>query len=95
MYLNGSNLNFDTGVLDVSQSMIHALKGEIIVKQPKTKKSTRNVALPSSMLKELTEYYEYRIQERNDIGDEWCGFNCFFMFSHPRGQPFRHDRPYQ
>ncbi|MGE7057176.1 tyrosine-type recombinase/integrase, partial [Paenibacillus glucanolyticus] len=90
-----SEVDFDTGVLDVSQSMIHALKGEIIVKQPKTKKSTRNVALPSSVLKELKEYYEYRIQERNDIGDQWYGGNWFFMFSHPHGQPFHHERPYQ
>ncbi|MFE9278705.1 tyrosine-type recombinase/integrase [Paenibacillus glucanolyticus] len=46
--LEWKHLDFDTGILDVSQSMIHALEGEIIVKQPETKKSTRNVALPSS-----------------------------------------------
>jgi integrase len=48
--LEWKHLDFKSGVLDVSQTMIHALKGEIIVKQPKTKKSIRKVALPSSML---------------------------------------------
>ncbi|WP_338121934.1 site-specific integrase [Paenibacillus elgii] len=92
--LEWKHLDFNNGVLDVSQTMIHALKGEIIVKQPKTKKSIRKVALPSSMLKELKEYYDYRMQERNDIGDAWRGGNWLFMFSHPDGQPFHHERPY-
>jgi integrase len=92
--LEWRHLDFSTGVLDVSQTMIHALKGEIIVKQPKTKKSIRKVALPSSMLKELREYYAYRMQERKDIGDAWRGGDWFFMFSHPNGHPFHHERPY-
>ncbi|MFC4808790.1 tyrosine-type recombinase/integrase [Paenibacillus sp. GCM10023250] len=92
--LEWKHLDFNTGVLDVSQSMIHALKGEVIVKQPKTKKSIRKVALPNSMLKELKEYYDYRMQERNNIGDAWRGGNWFFMFSHTDGQPFHHERPY-
>ncbi|MGO4548107.1 tyrosine recombinase XerC [Paenibacillus sp. 2TAB23] len=92
--LEWKHLDFNSGILDVSQTMIHALKGEIIVKQPKTKKSIRKVALPSSMLKELKEYYAYRIQERADIGDAWLGHDWFFMFSHPNGQPFHHERPY-
>ncbi|OMC70323.1 hypothetical protein BK125_26890 [Paenibacillus odorifer] len=37
--LEWKRLDFSNGILDVSQSMIHALKGEIIVKSPKTKTS--------------------------------------------------------
>lgn len=92
--LEWKHLDFNNGILDVSQSLIHALKGEVIVKSPKTKKSIRKVALPSSMLKELKEYYAYRMQERNDVGDSWYSGDWFFMFSHPDGQPFHHERPY-
>lgn len=92
--LEWKHIDFTTGVIDVRQTMIHALKGEVIVKQPKTKKSARKVSLPSSVLEELKEYYSYRIKERNDIGDAWYGGEWFFLFSHPDGQPFHHERPY-
>lgn len=35
--LEWKHLDFNNGILDVSQSLIHALKGEVIVKSPKTK----------------------------------------------------------
>ncbi|WP_431786091.1 tyrosine-type recombinase/integrase [Paenibacillus lactis] len=66
-----------------------------MVKQPKTKKSFRKVALPSSVLEELREYHTYRIQERLDIGNAWRGGSWLFLFSHPDGQPFHHEAPYQ
>lgn len=93
--LEWKHIDWDSGVLDVSQTMIHALKGHIIVKQPKTRNSIRKVALPKSMLEEMKEYYSYRTQERNAIGNDWYGGEWFFMFSHPNGQPFHHERPYQ
>jgi integrase len=34
------------------------------------------------------------MQEQNDVGDAWRGGDWFFMFSHPNGQPFHHERPY-
>jgi len=40
------HIDFYTGVIHVRQTMIHALKGKIIVKLPKTKKSVRKVSLP-------------------------------------------------
>ncbi|MGF7050668.1 integrase [Paenibacillus sp. DS2015] len=88
------HIDWDSGEIKVSQSMIHALKGNIIVKHPKTKDSNRNVALPKSMLEEMKNYYAYRLNERNDMGDDWRGGDWFFMFSHPNGQPFHHERPY-
>lgn len=74
--------------------MIHALKGDVIVKQPKTKNSIRKVALPNSMLEEMKQYYAYRLNERKEMGDKWRGGEWFFIFSHPGGQPFHHERPY-
>ncbi len=93
--LEWKHVDFNTGVIDVRQTMIHALKGEVIVKQPKTKKSIRKVALPSYVLEELKEYYSYRIKERNELGDAWRGGEWFFLFSHSDGQPFHHESPYQ
>lgn len=92
--LEWKHINWDSGVIEVSQSMIHALKGNVIVKKPKTKNSIRKVALPSSMLGEMKGYYAYRLNERNNIGNEWYEGDWFFMFSHPNGQPFHHERPY-
>jgi integrase len=93
--LEWKHIDWNSGVIDVSQTMIHALKGHVIVKQPKTKNSVRKVALPNSMLEEMKKYYTYRTQERNAIGNDWYGGEWFFMFSHPNGQPFHHERPYQ
>lgn len=93
--LQWKHIDFNTGVIDVRQTMIHALKGEVIVKQPKTKKSARTVALPSYVLEELKEYYSYKIKEKNDIGDAWRGGEWFFLFSHSDGQPFHQESPYQ
>ncbi|WP_250635741.1 site-specific integrase [Paenibacillus naphthalenovorans] len=91
--LEWKHVDWDNGVIEVSQSMIHALKGDIIVKQPKTKNSNRKVALPNSMLEELKQYYAYRLSERNEMGDKWRGGEWFFIFSHPDGQPFHHEGP--
>ncbi|MGG3455163.1 tyrosine-type recombinase/integrase [Paenibacillus rhizolycopersici] len=93
--LEWKHVDLSTGVIEVRQTMVHALKGEVIVKQPKTKKSVRKVALPSSVLEELREYHTYRIQERHDIGNAWRGGSWLFLFSHPDGQPFHHEAPYQ
>ncbi len=71
--LEWKHIDWKTGVIDVSQTLIHALKGEIIVKEPKTKNSKRKVALPPSVLEELREYYSYRVKERDKLGDAWNG----------------------
>ncbi|MFC5530996.1 site-specific integrase [Cohnella yongneupensis] len=93
--LEWKHVDLSSGVIDVKQTMVHANKGEVIVKQPKTKKSVRKVALPSSVLEELKEYHAYRIKERNDMGDAWNGGEWFFLFSHANGHPLHHERPYQ
>ncbi|MEK3731922.1 MULTISPECIES: site-specific integrase [unclassified Paenibacillus] len=69
------------------------------IKEPKTKNSKRKVALPASVLEELREYYAYRVKERDKLGDAWNGRDIEgrewnFVFSHPDGTPFHHERPY-
>ncbi|MDU5948654.1 MAG: site-specific integrase, partial [Paenibacillus macerans] len=97
--LEWKHIDWKVGVIDVTQTLIQALKGEIIVKEPKTKNSRRKVALPASVLEELREYYAYRVKERDKLGDAWNGRDkegreWNFVFSHADGTPFHHERPY-
>ncbi|MNW41398.1 Transposase [compost metagenome] len=97
--LEWKHIDWKLGVIDVRQTMVHALKGEIIVKEPKTRNSQRKVALPASVLEELREYYAYRVKERDKLGDTWNGRDregreWNFIFSHADGTPFHHERPY-
>ncbi|MGY5341729.1 tyrosine-type recombinase/integrase [Paenibacillus glucanolyticus] len=97
--LEWKHIDWKTGVIDVSQTLVQALKGEIIVKEPKTKNSQRKVSLPSSVLEELREYYAHRIKERDKLKDAWNGTDregreWNFIFSHADGTPFHHERPY-
>ncbi|ELK43460.1 site-specific integrase [Brevibacillus agri] len=92
--LEWKHIDWKTGVIDVQQSVAISLKGEVIVKEPKTKNSKRKVALPPSVLEELREYYSYRVKERDKIGDAWQGGKQFFVFAHADGRAFHHERPY-
>ncbi|WP_058302862.1 site-specific integrase [Gorillibacterium timonense] len=97
--LEWKHVDWKAGTIDVCQSLVQALKGEIIVKEPKTKNSRRKVALPASVLEELREYYAYRVKERDTIGAGWNGRDregreWNFVFSHPDGTPFHQERPY-
>ncbi|WP_052087840.1 tyrosine-type recombinase/integrase [Paenibacillus wynnii] len=62
-------------------------------------KLTRKVSLPASVLEELRDYYAYRKKERDMLGDAWNGRDqegreWHFIFCHPDGSPFHHERPY-
>ncbi|MCR8660174.1 site-specific integrase [Paenibacillus endoradicis] len=93
-------IDWKNGTIDVRQSLVHALKGEVTVKEPKTKKSSRLISLPPSVLEELRDYYLYRMKERDKMGDAYngkdnSGHEWKFVFSHADGSPFHHERPYQ
>nr|WP_281169611.1 site-specific integrase [Thermicanus aegyptius] len=98
--LEWRHIDWKSGVIDVQQSVSISLKGEIIVKEPKTKNSKRKISLPPSVLEELRDYYAYRVKERDKIGDAWKGCNDsegnerHFVFCHMDGTPFHHERPY-
>jgi len=55
--LEWKHIDWKNGLISVEQTLIMALKGKIIVKEPKTKNSKRKVALPPSVLEEPREYY--------------------------------------
>lgn len=98
--LEWKHIDWKEGIISVEQTLILALKGKIIVKEPKTKHSKRKVALPPSVLEELREYYSFRAKERDNLKDAWKGCKDQdgnernFVFSHPDGTPFHHERPY-
>lgn len=98
--LEWKHVDWKNSTIDVRQSLVHALKGEVIVKEPKTKKSSRLISLPTSVINELREYYLYRVKERDKLGDAYNnkdikGNEWNFVFSHADGTPFHHERPYQ
>ncbi|MEV2910185.1 tyrosine-type recombinase/integrase [Paenibacillus larvae] len=98
--LEWRHIDWEMGVISVEQTLTLALKGHIIIKEPKTKNSVRKVALPTSVLDELRDYHFYHIKEKEDIKDAWKG--CVdadgnerdLIFCHPDGTPFHHERPY-
>ena len=46
------------------------------------------------MLEELKEYYNIKLEERDKIGELWNGGMYNFVFCHPDGKAFHHQRPY-
>ncbi|WJH36822.1 site-specific integrase [Paenibacillus sp. CC-CFT747] len=92
--LEWHHINWETGVIDVVQSVSSSPAGIAHVKQPKTKNSFRKVALPRSMLEGLKDYYSHKIEERIKLGDRWQGGLYEFMFCHPDGKAFHQERPY-
>ncbi|XID90468.1 tyrosine-type recombinase/integrase [Paenibacillaceae bacterium WGS1546] len=98
--LEWKHIDWKSGVIDVQQSVAISLKGEIVVKEPKTRNSKRKISLPSSVLEELRDYYAFRMKERDKIGDAWKGCKDseenehHFVFCHADGTPFHHERPY-
>lgn len=92
--LEWHHIDWETGVISVTQSVSMSPAGIAHVKEPKTKASKRKVALPPSMLEELKDYYSHKLDERDKIGDRWQGGEYNFMFCHPDGKAFHQERPY-
>lgn len=92
--LNGTTSIGNQGYLASHRAFPCPLAGIAHVKEPKTKSSKRKVALPTSMLEELKEYYLFKQGERDKIGDLWNGGEYNFVFCHPDGKAFHQERPY-
>lgn len=92
--LEWKHIDLENGVIDVVQTLSLSLKGEVVIKEPKTKNSIRKVAVPPSVLAELREYKKHIHEQIGTMGDLWQGNDRFFVFAHPDGKPFHHERPY-
>lgn len=65
-----SKVNFETGTIDISQSITKGLNGAVI-KSPKTKSSRRLISLPPSVMEELKLFRTHWVKERLMMGDRW------------------------
>jgi len=92
--LEWRHVDWDRGHIDVQQSVSSTTAGVAKVKEPKTKKSRRKVGLSAAMLELLREFQRHQSEERNAIED-WQGGDKLFIFAHPDGKAFHHERPYQ
>lgn len=92
--LEWKHINWDSGNINVVQSVSLSPAGIAHVKEPKTKHSNRKVSLPSAVVNILKEYYLYKVDEREKIGDRWQGGPYNFIFCHPDGKAFHQERPY-
>ncbi|BBH22618.1 hypothetical protein Back11_39630 [Paenibacillus baekrokdamisoli] len=92
--LEWKHIDWNSGIIDVVQSVSMSPAGIAHVKEPKTKNSKRKVSLPSSMLEDLRDYYRHKMKERNNIDDRWNGGDYCFVFCHPDGKAFHQERPY-
>jgi integrase len=91
--LEWKHVNWDKEQMNVLQSVSSTTAGVARVKEPKTKKSKRKVSLSEAMLELLREYQRYQSEERKAIED-WQGREHLFIFAHPDGKAFHHERPY-
>lgn len=92
--LEWKHVDLEKGIIDVQQSVSITQAGIPHVKEPKTKNAKRKVAIPTSILGELRQYYEMKLNDREGFGDKWQGDKYFFVFSHSDGRAFHQERPY-
>ncbi|MGG1661748.1 tyrosine-type recombinase/integrase [Brevibacillus sp. NRS-1366] len=92
--LEWKHVDLNNGVIEVLQSVASSTRGDIVLKEPKTKNSKRKVSLPASVLTELQRYSLHCRKERLKIGDAWQGGEHSFVFSQANGTPFYPRSPY-
>lgn len=92
--LEWKHVDLEKGIINVQQSVSITKAGIPHVKEPKTKNAIRKVSIPASLLSDLKGFYESRLRDREDFGNSWQGGEYFFVFSHPKGKAFHHERPY-
>lgn len=90
--LEWKHIHLEDGIIEVVQSM-SCLNGKAVIKKPKTKKSTRKVSIPSSMISDLKHYYLQCKKERLKLGIACDEDNPFFVFSSEKGKPFYYTVP--
>lgn len=85
-------VNFETGTVDVSQSIVKALHGAVI-KSPKSKSSRRLISLPPSVMEELRLFRTHWIKERLKMGDKWIEEEREWLFCNENGKHFYPTTP--
>ncbi|WP_088033459.1 tyrosine-type recombinase/integrase [Evansella clarkii] len=90
--LEWKDINIDDGTLDIRQVIVRGKSGALI-KEPKTEKSFRLVALPSTVLNELKLYKAHWNKERLKMGEHWIERNREWFFCNQDGTHFYPTTP--
>lgn len=76
--LEWKHIDFEHSKIHIKQSAYY-VKGEIIIKSPKTKDSVRFVTVPHSVLNILEEYQKEQDSYKKRLGSRWKGKNWLFI----------------
>jgi integrase len=78
--LKWSDIDFEGQTLRVNGSL-QRLQGKLLILPPKTKKSTRSLNLPKTLLQKLREHRARQLEERLALGANWQDHNLVFCTS--------------
>ncbi len=78
--LEWQNVDFEHCKIDIKQSAYY-IKGEIVIKAPKTKDSIRSVSFPQSVIRTLQKYQSEQELYKKSLGNKWHGKNWLFTKS--------------
>lgn len=78
--LEWKNIDFEQCRINIKQTAYY-VKGEIIIKPPKTKDSVRFVTIPHSVINLLKKYMQEQDSYKKRLGSRWKGKNWLFIKS--------------
>lgn len=80
--LNWEDIDFERKQLYVQRSYTECPKKGVILKEPKTEKSRRHIAIPELFINELIEYRKWYEAEKEKWGDRWVESGSVFVQRH-------------
>ena len=90
--LEFSDVDFEANTVSITKAAT-VVKGEQICKKPKTKMSTRTVAIPPDLTLRILDLKKSREQLKDSLGDFWQGGD--WVFVQDNGQMMNYSTPYQ
>ena len=90
--LEFSDIDFETNTVSITKAAT-VVKGRQTCKKPKTKMSTRTVAIPSDLTLRISQLTKSRVQLKTALGDFWQGGDWIFV--QDNGQMMNYSTPYQ
>ncbi|WP_261303973.1 tyrosine-type recombinase/integrase [Paenibacillus andongensis] len=91
--LEWKNVDLEQGTIYVKQSISDFINGNPVIKEPKTKKSTRKINLSDAVWEELREYHDYCKQLWVEL-EKTRDNDHFFVFFNQYGRAFYPESPY-
>jgi len=83
------NVDLDMATLSVTDTIHYMKDGQVIIRQPKSRYSRRNVALPPALAIMLREHKAKQTEDKMALGLNLQDSDL--VFSHPDGTPIRPD----